>query len=516
MKLSGGKRSGVVSGHCLATLGEVTETAVTNAAPDRKFVYLDIGSIDRESKSFRILKEIEPREAPTRARQYVKQGDVLVSMTRPGLNAVAMVPTQDHFFVASTGFHVLRPNRIESKYLFYLVQTDQFIESMSAQVQGALYPAVRPKDIEGFQFRLPPHPEQVRIIEKLEELLSELDAGVNELKAAQRKLVQYRQSLLKAAVEGTLTADWRAARAQSGEPQETGAELLQRILTERRTRWEAKQLAKFAKQGKAPPNGWRIKYLEPIAPNVDNLPALPDGWTWASVDQLSPDDLANGRSVPSSISGAKVLRLTSVKEGKIDLSEFKHGNWSDDEARQFLVAEGDLLIIRGNGSLSLVGRAGIVNSVTEQVAYPDTMIRLRVVDSVVRSRWVAALWDSSLVRSHMESRARTSAGIYKISQPDIISVIVPIPPISEQDKILTVLDRSADDFQALQRSLVIAERQSSAQRKNILKAAFSGELVSQDQNDEPASVLLERIRAERIGAGSKRTGNTMRRTKERA
>ncbi|NIJ81072.1 restriction endonuclease subunit S [Xanthomonas cannabis] len=396
--------------------------------------------------------------------------------------------------------------------LYWFMANDQMIKSHGS---GTTVKGIRLEHVKEFPLKVPPAREQCRIVDRIEELLSYLDAGIAEMKSAQRKLAKYRQSLLKAAVEGTLTADWRAAYAQNCETQETGAELLQRILTERRTRWEAKQLAKFAKQGKAPPNGWRIKYLEPIAPNVDNLPALPDGWTWASVDQLSPDDLANGRSVPSSISGAKVLRLTSVKEGKIDLSEFKHGNWSDDEARQFLVAEGDLLIIRGNGSLSLVGRAGIVTSVTEQVAYPDTMIRLRIVDSVVRTRWVAALWDSSLVRGHMEARARTSAGIYKISQPDIISVVVPIPPISEQDKILTVLDRSADDFQALQDSLVIAERQSSAQRKNILKAAFSGELVPQDPNDEPASVLLKRIRAERVAADAKRTGKTARKTKER-
>jgi len=97
------------------------------------------------------------------------------------------------------------------------------------------------KTIGEIELPLPPRAEQTRVVEKLEELLSDLDAGVAELKAAQRKLAQYRQSLLKAAVEGALTADWRAAH---GQPQETGAELLQRILSERRARWEQKQLAK--------------------------------------------------------------------------------------------------------------------------------------------------------------------------------------------------------------------------------------------------------------------------------
>jgi len=104
--------------------------------------------------------------------------------------------------------------------------------------------------IGGIYRRLPvaPRAEQTRIVAKLEELLSDLDAGVAELKAAQKKLAQYRQSLLKAAVEGALTTEWRA----NNTPSETGAQLLERILTERRARWEAKQLAKFKEQGNPP------------------------------------------------------------------------------------------------------------------------------------------------------------------------------------------------------------------------------------------------------------------------
>ncbi len=99
-----------------------------------------------------------------------------------------------------------------------------------------------------------------------------------ELKAAQTKLAQYRQSLLKAAVEGALTAEWRA----KNQPTETGAQLLERILKERRARWEAKQLAKFEEQGKAPPKDWQAKYPEPVEPDTTDLPALPEGWVWAT------------------------------------------------------------------------------------------------------------------------------------------------------------------------------------------------------------------------------------------
>ena len=350
---------------------------------------------------------------------------------------------------------------------------------------------------------LAPVAEQTRIVEKLEELLSDLDAGVAELKAAQRKLGQYRQSLLKAAVEGSLTASWRAQHT----PTETGAQLLERILTERRARWEAKQLAKFEEQGKAPPKDWQKKYPEPVRPDTSGLPKLPEGWVWASVDQISPDDLANGRSVPSADNGAKVLRLTAMKDGWIDLNEYKHGDWSDEDAQQFAVTEGDILIVRGNGSLSLVGRAGSVGKVSTQVAYPDTMIRLRVIDAVVSPAWIGLVWRTRVVRSHIERRARTSAGIYKISQPDIVSAPIPVPPLAEQECIQQWLEQQSPEIDSLHSVLNSEIQRSAAQRKNILKAAFSGQLVPQDPDDEPAAVLLERIQAARVspagGRGSK-------------
>lgn len=483
-----------------ASIGELACEPVEQTGPTSDFLYVDISSIDRETKKITAAKNLTLSQAPSRARQVLKSGDVLVSMTRPNLNAVALVPKSLEGAIGSTGFHVLRSKWLKPEFLFALVQTDDFIEAMCDLVQGALYPAVRPKDISAHQFTFESLAQQTRIVEKLEELLSDLDAGVAELKAAQRKLSQYRQSLLKAAVEGALTAQWRAQHT----PTETGAQLLERILTERRARWEAKQLAKFEEQGKAPPKDWRKKYPEPVRPDTSSLPELPEGWVWASVDELSPDDLANGRSVPSADTGARVLRLTAMKDGWIDLNEYKNGDWSDEDAKQFAVTEGDILIVRGNGSLSLVGRAGLVGKVAAQVAYPDTMIRLRVVDAVASPAWMGIVWRTRVVRSHIERRARTSAGIYKISQPDIVSAPIPVPPLAEQEFIQQWLEQQSPEIDALQSVLNSEIQRSAAQRKNILKAAFSGQLVPQDPDDEPAAVLLERIRAERVSSAGGR------------
>ncbi|HKT27317.1 restriction endonuclease subunit S [Dyella sp.] len=441
--------------------------------------------------------------------KWLPEGAVLFSSRAPiGYTAIAL-----RAVTTNQGFKSFIPEScVSSDYLYHWLTSSK--ERAEKLASGTTFLELSGAKAALLPVPLAPFAEQSRIVEKLEELLSELDAGVAELKAAQRKLAQYRQSLLKAAVEGALTADWRTTRARSGKPQETGAELLQRILAERRARWEAVQLAKFSEQGKVPSKWWQSKYPEPIAPDLTRLPTLPASWSWATVDQLTPEDLANGRSVPSAESGAKVLRLTAVKNGSIDLHEYKLGAWSDKEAQPFAVADGDLLIVRGNGSLSLVGRLGLVRGVSEQIAYPDTLIRLRVIESVVLPGWIGRNWDTSLSRDHLEGRARTSAGIYKISQPDIISVTVPVPPIAEQIEVLSLLERFDEQLTAIDKVLERELRQAEAQRKNILKAAFSGKLVPQDPNDEPASVLLERIRAERSVEAAKATRKRARKAKE--
>ena len=488
-----------------ATLGDVLLAVVGGGTPSRRVPAYFVGSIPWFTvKDMKVQKPSDAEEHISEAAiadsaTNLIPANTLIVATRIALGRairpkIACAINQDlKALIVGEG--------INADFLLHWIgANERVIQNLGS---GTTVSGIRLEALHGLSLKVPPAAEQTRIVEKLEELLSDLDAGVAELKAAQKKLAQYRQSLLKAAVEGALTADWRKRQAAAlTESVESGAALLARILTERRSRWQARQLAKFQAQDKAPPKDWQAKYPAPAAPDTAGLPALPLEWVWATVDQLSPDDLANGRSVPTAETGAKVLRLTAVKHGQIDLSQCKTGAWSVADAKPFAVVQGDLLIVRGNGSLTLVGRAGMVPAVTEQVAYPDTMIRLRVVDSVVRPEWVGLLWDASITRTHLEARARTSAGIYKISQPDIVSVVIPVPPLNEQDLMLSMFKQTSEEMQVVQVMVERSLKQSAAQRKNILQAAFSGQLVPQDPADEPASALLARIRAERAGRGA--------------
>jgi len=143
-----------------------------------EFKYIDIGSINRETKRIETPQQLLGKDAPSRARKHVKAGDVLVSMTRPNLNAVAFVPDELDGQIASTGFDVLRASfGIEHRWVSYLVRTDAFVEAMSELVQGALYPAVRPRDIRGFEAPLAPSNEQKRIADKLDAVLARVENG---------------------------------------------------------------------------------------------------------------------------------------------------------------------------------------------------------------------------------------------------------------------------------------------------------------------------------------------------
>jgi len=232
----------------------------------------------------------------------VKQGDLLIGMDG-GFNS--------GFWGARTALLNQRVCKITPAEQYYdkkllSLVLPGYLAAINANTPSVTVKHLSSKTIGEIELPLPPRAEQTRIVEKLEELLSDLDAGVAELKAAQKKLVQYRQSLLKAAVEGKLTAEWRAARetvraelvearssihGSTGSPRtdeyETGAQLLERILAERRARWEAKQLAKFKAQGKTPSKDWQTKYPEPVKPNITDLTELPEGWVWASLDQLT-------------------------------------------------------------------------------------------------------------------------------------------------------------------------------------------------------------------------------------
>ena len=351
------------------------------------------------------------------------------------------------------------------------------------------------KTIGDIGLPLPPREEQTRIVTKLEELLADLDAGVAELKAAQKKLAQYRQSLLKAAVEGSLTAEWRTQNLVM----ETGGQLLGRILSERRTRWEAKLLAKFNKQGKKPPTGWQLKYPEPALPAIAGLPNLPKGWVWASTDQTT--EVVSGFAFSSAdfcVGGVPVTKIANigygVYEGAIDQDCLPESFVAIH--REFMVSAGDLLIALTRP---------ITSNQLKISRYPpglrDSFLNQRVaaLRPIIGDLTVLFYFAMRAPYFLAGVRQRTSETLQPNMSPNALKVLaVPIPSSLEETKVIVeVVTSQLAAINGQLRDLERALKQSTAQRQNILRAAFAGQLVPQDPNDEPASALLARIRAER-------------------
>lgn len=339
---------------------------------------------------------------------------------------------------------------------------------------------------------LPPLAEQKRIVEKIEELFSELDDGEASLRRARKQLGVYRQSLLKQAFEGKLTAQWRA---QNPDLLESPDKLLQKIQDEREARYQ-QQLKKWKAAGSGRGKPKMPKNIERASPNSDKVVDVPPEWFLMAIEDLLTSKPTNGRSVRDRTGGFKVLRLTALKEGRIDLTAYKEGDWERSEAESFLVKKGQFLLSRGNGSIKLVGRGGVVPNDAE-VAYPDTMIRLPLDLVALDADFFSLIWNSEQFRRQVEASARTTAGIYKINQALICGYIFPVCSLPEQREIVRLLDEQFEVIEQNEREIDAALKRSEALRQSILKKAFTGQLVPQNPEDEPAYTLLTRIQDER-------------------
>ncbi len=226
--------------------------------------------------------------------------------------------------------------------------------------------------------------------------------------------------------------------------------------------------------------------------------AFEGDWPTKPLGDLLSAPLSNGRSVPTAVAGFPVLRLTALRNRRIDLNERKIGAWTRTEALPFLVKRGDFFIARGNGSLALVGRGGLVDTEPDEVAYPDTMIRVRADAKYLQGTFLRLIWDSPQIRRQLECVARTTAGIYKVNQKDLGEIELPVPPLNQQHETVAQVDQQLSLVGSISTAIDHSLTRSSHLRRSILQQAFTGQLVPQDPNDEPASVLLERIASSQV------------------
>jgi type I restriction enzyme S subunit len=426
-------------------------------------------------------------------------GDVIMAKITPCMEngKTTVVPDlPGSICFGSTEFHVMRPESgVTARWIAnFLIQHEVRRTAQRAMTGGVGQMRVPAAFLETVRIPVAPSAEQERTADALDELLSDLDAGVAALERVRGKLKLYRASVLKAAVEGALTAEWRKQHPHA----EPASELLKHILAERRRCWEEEQLRKFKEEGRDPPTtNWKAKYKEPVAPDTSNLPPLPEDWCWASIDQLS-SQVRNGYSLkPNATSGVPILRISAVRSFALDLADVRYLSGAPSDYSESLIRPRDLLFTRYNGTRGLVGVCAIVPDINKAIVHPDKLIRARPLPIVAVPAFIALAANVGESRKFIAQRIRTTAGQAGVSGSDVKELPVPLPPSFEQEMISEAVEDQLSIIEHLEADLDAKVTSTQALRQAILRHAFTGKLVPRNPSDEPASELLKRIAAER-------------------
>lgn len=474
------------------TLGEINVPSRNRAQPREAPDLPYVGMEHVEAQTMKLLGQGEVSGLKSSSVRFA-QGDVLYGKMRPYLNKVWLAEFDG---LCSPEFLVFpKTEGLNSQLFAYQLNAQNFVNFANQQVSGDR-PRVDFEKLATFPYLLPPSREQERIVAKLDALLSRIAAGEAAARRAQERLKRYRVAVLHAAVTGELTRDWR----KTHKPTETGAQLLKRLLHERRARWEEAELKRLHAAGKPPKDDMlKARYHEPALPKTNGLPVLPVGWTWASLGQLL-GLLKNGIGIPpNEESGLPTLRISAVRPMFVNLNERRYFPKSlTKKFGEFALNEGDLLFTRYNGSKDLAGVCGRVPALNETLVHPDKLIRCVVVPGFAPlDRYVEIAANCGVSRKTISDSLRTTAGQWGLSGAVLKEIPIPLPPINEQKAIVSEVEHRFAAAERLTTTLNCQLDRAHATRQSLLSEAFTGSLVPQDQREEPGSILLEHIRAAR-------------------
>jgi type I restriction enzyme, S subunit len=379
---------------------------------------------------------------------------------------------------------------IVSEWLYHWLSTVDFAHYAHATT----LPSLPLSKVKAIAAPIAPTSEQSRIVDVLDELFSDLDAGAALLERVCDKLKLYRVSVLKAAVEGALTAEWRNHHPQI----EPASELLERVLGERRQRWEADKLRKFKEKDQEPPKSWKAKYKEPAAPDIRNLPSLPEGWCWTNLDTLIVEGPQNGLYLPSTLYGygTEILRIDDFQNGWVrPRDELKRVKASRQDLAIYALQDRDLVINRVN-SMTHLGKCVLATDKLKGVLFESNMMRAQVA-SAVEVKFAELYLRSEFGRRRLTKEAKWAVNQASINQQDVKRTPLPMPPLAEQKAIVEIVEGQLSVIDHLEADLNVKLKSTQVLRQAILRQAFTGKLVPQDPSNEPASELLKRIAADR-------------------
>ena len=401
------------------------------------------------------------------------------------------------FAPGADGVKVLQPIIIDERFAYYACRALHLPDRGYSRHYAFLKKSKIP---------LAPLAEQHRIVAKIEELFSELDKGVESLKTARAQLKVYRQAVLKHAFEGKLTAQWRE---ENKDKLETPEQLFARIKREKAARYEAqlqewkaavKEWEEGGKSDRKPSKPASFIVPVPIAQSeLIGLPDIPPLWQYVRLSEIA--NIGSGMSVSKSRKLAApieipYLSVANVQRGALNLSTVKIMKIERYQLPRLVLKRWDVLFNEG-GDRDKLGRGWVWESQIEPCITQNHVFRASpFLESHQHSKWISQ-WGNTFGKLYFEAQGKQTTNLASINKTVLSRFPIPLPPIEEQEEMIQRLESQTAIMDHLEQDVTSSLGQLNALRQSILKRAYAGRLVAQDSSDEPASVLLEKIRAEK-------------------
>jgi type I restriction enzyme S subunit len=422
-------------------------------------------------------------------RLLIEPGDVLLSCS--GTVGRSCVVPENLKFALVRSVAVLKPLAGMGNFISYALRSPQLQQQIDKKKTQTAQANIFQGSIKKLIFPVPPFNEQRRIVAKIEALKARSQRVKEELEAIAPLLDQFRQSVLAAAFRGDLTADWR----EKNPDVEPASVLLERIRAERDRRYE-QECQKSEAQGRKKPTPFK-QNIEPI--ELSSLPTIPDTWSWERIVNIS--NVIGGVTKGRKFGNRKTimlpyLRVANVQDGFLDLNEIKEIEVLPEDLQKYHLEYGDILFTEG-GDRDKLGRGTVWLNNLENCIHQNHVYRARLYYPGVSSSYISLATKSKYAKAYFFANANQTTNLASINITTLGNLPLPIPPEKEQEKIVYRVNKFFKVADIIEQQYKEAQAYLDQLNQSILAKAFRGELVPQDPNDEPASVLLEGIRAER-------------------